>query len=1430
MGRKLKKCLSIFLKVILFIFGLILLIYLLLWLPPVQQKIKDFALHEVMKKTQNRMSVGNLKFSPFNRIRLSDVYISDLQGDTLLYAANLDAGFNLFKLLNDQLLIHSVEMADFNIRVSQDSAGSPFNFQFLIDAFASDSLSSDSSALQIEIDKIILKNGDLSYHVLSETYLADSLFDLNHLSVQNFQAQIHLPSVDPENLNASIKNLSFTEKSGFRLDDLHFHLRSKQKVVFLDDLAFRLPHSALKIEDAKWDYTGMEIGDMFTKAAYSLRISSEKIQAADFVCFSPGLNIFPDVLSFSGKLEGRLPELNIPVFELNYGENLSLVAGAKMADFNHWERSPIALQIEKCLIDRIKVPVVLDKIHVAGKISGSLPDLHVNLHEESEQGDFSVQGIGGYAPASGDIRFDLTMDASRLNVMHTLSDSTYGIASFQAATQGKINGEGEIDAHLDANVHQFDYRGYSYRNISVKASYIAEDLKIDVNSEDKNLPLHVWGNVGLNAKNQEANLHANMYGVRLDTLNLLPEYPGAKLSGLVDIRVKGFNPETMTASVTIDSLNFSTQNGVFNDSPVVIDYTADSNGQKQLNIRSKVLNVRGKGEFTYAGINYSLQQTFPGLFSEETAKNKEIRLPEENINFLVAIRQANTVSHLLGIGTDIPDSALFVGKYHSGDSLMYFDATAFCLFSATDTSKLHLNLSNNRNDLAVSLDVNNRSLQYDLTGDIDAEVRFIPTKRTVPDIHIELKPGMISLNRENFQIYPAQIDIRGNRYEINNFALRHSSFEYLKINGIASENENDSLWVDINHFEIGTILSALKYDIPLSGSASGEISFSRLLDAPRIMARDFTVNNILFGRDSIGNLNLTSRWSSTRQGLFLKATLNNPDTQGSVVSGFILTDKDSLALTGDIQGIRLKWLSDYVEGSISGLDGELGAQIRVNGKISNPVLTGTAYLKNAKAGIPMLNTVYQVSDSIELQPDKIIFKDFTVYDQNRQTGKINGTIAYKRFSNLNPRLTLDFHDFLVLDNAHQTDSLFFGQLHANGRLNVTMQNKNWLIQGNLTHGKHNLVVVGIPETVEAKRYGWITFTGNEKEKTGGAKPNPQPAEKPGVSLPININLAFSVDPELTVGVVLNPETYDLAQIVGNGTIHLSYNLNNMDMNLQGTYTVEDGNCSLSLKNITRKTFRIQNGGKVVFRGDPLKTTFDLTAIYSLKASLITLDPSFENIATASKIPVNCLLTASGNINNPELKYQVVLPNESAEIQRKVDGLLYTDDIKLKEIAYLLVLGSFMPVNSGIQTANSTNIWTSIASSSVTSRLNSLLTGVLSDNWSVGTDLYSSDGSMEKMDMDVNISTKLFNDRLTVNSTLGYHNKVNSDDNADNFTGDFNLEYKLSPNGNVLLRFFNITNNQYYERAKMTQGVGITYKRQGKTFKQLFRSFETKKKP
>ena len=910
---------------------LVLTIYFLLLLPPVQQKIKDFALQEIMKITQSKISIGNLYFRSFNRLHLEEVFAADLKNDTLVYVEKLDAGFNLFKFMRKQLVIHSLEIDHFDLRVSQDSINAPFNFQFLIDAFASDTTqTTDSSSLQLAIEHILLSNGHLRYDILSEPFQKPGLFDANHIDVRNLRIKANLHFTDLEKWNSSIEHFSFKEKSGFALKQMKFRVENLNNRLLVDRFHIAFPRSEADIEEASIDYDGFPLSEILSGASYSLLFSSDKCYLSDFICFYPELSKYSDPIKCSGEIKGKFPEISIPRLTLNYGKQLQLSLSAGITNYNAWETSAFKLNVEKGVIDPalFELPVKSGIISLSGELTGSLPDLKMDLLAESEQGNWKLKGTGGYDVSSENIRFDLAAEATECNLKNLLSDTTLGSLSAQLTTQGTIAGFNKFNVNSNAVIKQLDYLGYSYRDIIADVTYAGDTVLIDLTSEDPHLPVIMQGKVGINKKNPFVQMHAQLNGVHPNTLHLVSQYPGSEISGDIRADIKGFDPERMNASVVIEGLHLKTSTGVFSDSLITFSYITGANRQKQINLRSPTLSVRGKGNLTYEGVIQTFAQAFPGLLpAGKYKKAKTTASDSDNFDFLIGIRHANAIAKLFEMETTIPDSAFFIGKYVGEGENLNLSLTAYCVFYQSDTARIKMNLSNDQNNLVVQLDARNKSDYYDLEGNMEASVEFIPNSSGAnPDINIALKPGSLTMNGTAFHIHPAQIAITKNRYEISDFALQHSRSEYLKINGVLSDNRADSLQVTLNRFEIRTLLSALKNKLPLSGTASGDITLSRLMTNPLVLTRNFSIENMVFDGNTVGNLHLRSAWSSERQGLALRATWSPPNAPESVVSGFVLPKRDSLSLTANIQGIQLKWLDGYFPNY--GLDGEMSAQIK----------------------------------------------------------------------------------------------------------------------------------------------------------------------------------------------------------------------------------------------------------------------------------------------------------------------------------------------------------------------------------------------------------------------------------------------------------------------------------------------------------------------
>ncbi|MDL2222902.1 translocation/assembly module TamB domain-containing protein [Bacteroidales bacterium OttesenSCG-928-M11] len=1383
-----------------------------------------------MKITKNRISIEELSFRPFNRLELKNVYVEDLQGDTLAYIQTLSASFDIFKMLDDQLLIKSVDVDHFLANISKENPEADFNFQFLIDAFASDEPDEDTpSSLEIKIHDVSIRNGRVNYDILSEPKMPDNEFDFNHIHLKDINSELDINSIDIENLGVTVERFALKEESGLDID-IQIELSSNKQKINIKDFKIILPNSSIKIPEAWIDYTGLELENIAESSAYFLDLDESTLSFGDVKMFYPPIGKLKDKLIFSGKVEGALPKVNLVELSASCGDNILLDASAFIENYNEWETSRLELDLNRFFLssqgiedvmkvasdEPMELPINTGDVELIAKLSGSLPDILIQMDAKTDRGAFVLDGSGGYLFKSGEAHFDLGMSTNNFDLETLMQDTIFGVANLFLKAQGSIDAKGNINADACFDIDEFGYNGYAYHSIQGRGYYEGDSIHFTLNSDDKNIPIQAIVSANMGKQNPSANLYLKLDSVFVDALNFISGYEDTYLTATITGNTKGFDPELMNLSLAIDSFFLHTDKGSFCEPHFRMTYQADKESKKNFHLSSRLLSGDAEGSFTYAGIQESLMEAFPILFENQKKNPKKKDSFPQDLNFKFTVQEANSLSQIMQFDTEIPDSALLIGQFSNHQENLELLLSAYTEYFEADTIQLSLLAFNTNDNLSLIFNVDNKSKQYDVDASLDAEIEFIPVKRKIPEMKINFNPSVFVVNDTHFEFHESSVEIKDNYYSVDGFKLDHGEKEYIEVNGIVSQIPEDSIMINISHFEIGTLLGAMKTtDIPISGNANGKIIGKQLLTTPLVLTRDFGINNLVFSENDIGNINIRSAYSTERKGVVLRAALDHADREESVISGLYLPEKDSLSITTKIRDIKLNWLKDMVAGTLYGLDGSINGDIKINGKITDPNIDGYIYFDNAKLGVSMLNTLYSTTDSIHITPDQINLRRFTILDENKKKLTINGRVNHQMFSKFTPNLSLRMNDFLVMNNSHQTDSLFFGRLMVNGRLSIMESGKDWILSGNISHSEKSKIMINIPTTAStATRHNSITFVNSEGEDLDALAKEKERATSADFSFPIKMNVTLMLDQGLTMGAIYNPATGDLAEATGEGLITFNYDLTSEEMSITGDYTVDSGKASLSIANITTKTFTVQPGGKVFFKGDPLATSFNMTALYTLRADLATLDESFENVGMAStRVPVICSVSASGNLEKMDINYDLSLPNETEEIQRKMEGILYTDDDKVMQIAYLLALGRFMPSDMSNSMGG---IGNNMAGSIASMGLNTLFNNMFNDNWSIDTNINTAEGGFS--DMDVSISTSLLDNRLTVTGTVGY-----SENSEDNYTGDFFLEYKLIPSGNLALKVYNVTNNQYFEKAKFTQGIGIVYKRGEKTFSDLFKN-------
>ncbi|WP_301344112.1 translocation/assembly module TamB domain-containing protein [uncultured Duncaniella sp.] len=302
---------------------------------------------------------------------------------------------------------------------------------------------------------------------------------------------------------------------------------------------------------------------------------------------------------------------------------------------------------------------------------------------------------------------------------------------------------------------------------------------------------------------------------------------------------------------------------------------------------------------------------------------------------------------------------------------------------------------------------------------------------------------------------------------------------------------------------------------------------------------------------------------------------------------------------------------------------------------------------------------------------------------------------------------------------------------------------------------------------------------------------------------------MDITPDATLNLIMDPIGGDKITAHGSGHLRMNY-ASDGELEMYGEYTLNRGSYNFTLQDIIIKDFTILEGSKITFLGDPYAAQLNIRAAYSLNANLSDLDESFleDRELTRTNVKVNAIMIVTGDMRQPDIKFDLEFPTLTADTYRKVRSIISTDEMMSRQIIYLLALNRFYTPEYMATTHG--NELVSVASSTLSSRLGSML-GQLSDNWSIAPAIRSDRGDFSDVEVDVALSSQLLDNRLLFNGNLGYRDKSL---NNNSFIGDFDIRYLLNRLGTIQLKAYNRYNDQnyYLKSALTTQGIGVVFKR------------------
>ncbi len=201
--RWLRRLGRIFLGVLLFLVALILFIRS----PWGQDIIVGQAVEYVKGKTGTEISIDKAFVTFGGNIQLDGVYLADKKGDTLVYSKSLEASVPLWPIIQGNGIgLDYVRWDGLKARVNRQDTLNGFNYQLLVDAFATAPDTTATEPLQISIGDLDFTNFDITFVDNVEELDALVKFEKFHLSMNKLDLDQMIVDIDEVSLtNAIIK-------------------------------------------------------------------------------------------------------------------------------------------------------------------------------------------------------------------------------------------------------------------------------------------------------------------------------------------------------------------------------------------------------------------------------------------------------------------------------------------------------------------------------------------------------------------------------------------------------------------------------------------------------------------------------------------------------------------------------------------------------------------------------------------------------------------------------------------------------------------------------------------------------------------------------------------------------------------------------------------------------------------------------------------------------------------------------------------------------------------------------------------------------------------------------------------------------------------------------------------------------------------------
>lgn len=1348
----------------------------------------------------------------------------------------------------------------------------------------------NKSAWRASFNKIKLVNNNIKFDNDAQAPLRRGM-DFAHMHLRDLNIDLSDLAYSPDTIAGKVNQVTFNEKSGLVVKNFHTQFLYGPKNAYLNDLLLETPQTViqkqLQVSYPSIDAISKNIGELYLSA----NLNGSKLGLKDVLLLMPTMaSMEPfksspnSVIRINGKMEGKVSNLNIPNLEISGFGSTRVKASAKLrglpdvnkayfdvniADFRTTSNDIARLVPKGTIPANVSIP---PSMALKGNFKGSMNSFNTKLNLRSSYGAADLTAVVRNLNSKKNATYTADIKASQLNIgALTKQPQTVGMVTMTAKVKGRGIDPKTASLQLDGNVASAYVKGYSYKNLNLKATGTNGSYTANATMRDPNITFALDAKANMNKKYPAVSGTFMLDSIDLQKLGFTKDV--MRIHGKIIADVPTADPDYLNATIkATDLLVVNKDQRIRMDTiSLVSTATADSS---TLALKSSIISANVSGKYQLTQIGTALQDVINKYFDTGLAttgkptvvSNKPGYQPQQ---MRFAIRVVKTPL-LQQFAPDLKqlDPIAITGRFDSGTGeLVVNGAIPKVVYgtSVVNNTKLNINTANNALNYSLTADEIKPSPSIDLlntsvTGsaqnnklNINLQVRDVEKKERyriagalsiLPnEYQFSFANNGVLLNYVAWTVNPDNALLFGNRgLNARNLNLTNAD-QVLSVNS-SSVEMNSPITVNFQNFHIETLTTIAQQDsLQVGGVINGQARVSDFNTSPQFTA-DMNISDFSFKGDTVGNIAIKAN-NQSANAIATNVSITGKGNQVDLNGLYYTEPSGKLDMTLTIVKLNMKSIEGFSFGSIRNASGDITGTLRITGNTSAPAVRGDVNFNNVGFNVSMLNSYFKMPrERITFNEEGIYFNDFTLVDSTNNKAVISGTLYTKTFTDYRFGLDITARNFRVMNSTRADNKLYYGKLFLDTDVKIRGTQALPVVDARLTVNEQTDLTVVLPTSdpgVEDRK-GVVEFFDESSQKLDSILIARQlDSLKQSELTGMDVSATIVIKKEANFNIVIDERNGDVVRLRGSANLNGGIDKSGKT-SLTGTYEVEQGSYNLSYATVKR-TFIFKKGSTITWTGDPTSANVDLTATYVANVPPIDLvadqlGGSENQIQYKQKLPFNVNLSMRNELMKPTIGFDIVLPDSTYSVSQTVVttvnarlAQIRQDPSEMnKQVLGVLVLGHFIGENPLASKGGSTGVNGMIRNSVsglLSDQLNrlagDLIQGVdLDFGLNSGAD-YSSGVETNRTDLNVGLSKRFLDDRLTV--TVGNNFNLEGAQQGEkttNIAGNLSVNYKLSKDGRYTLRAYRREQYVVIQGQIIETGIGFTLTVDYNRFIQIFR--------